>query len=115
MTERSFAANYSSRRSPSGSGTKLGPSHWFFHKVWEILRIHIGLPHDAAIEVAGTRTVIYDARWTHSECRPAWYRMNHAAQPTVRMRISDQRLVWQAVTRPPRRHRAPLHIRGRAS
>ena len=33
MTERTFAANYSSRRSPSGSGTKLGQNRHFFHKV----------------------------------------------------------------------------------
>ena len=56
----------------------------------------LGLEHDAAIEVAGTRSVIYDAHWTERSEQPLWYYMNHAAHPTVRMRIMGSRLLWVA-------------------
>lgn len=53
---------------------------------WETYHITHGLPHDAAIYVAGSPLVFYDATWLGGgETPPKWYRANHADAPTSNM------------------------------
>ena len=74
---------------------------------WDAYRTAAGLPHDAAIYVARSPLVFYDAGWVDAEDPPKWYMANHSTEAAnMRMGLLDpsmaprrQTLVWRT-TRP---------------
>ena len=70
--------------------------------IWRDYHRYAGLPHDAAIYVARSPLVFYDAAWTDPSTPPKWYRLNHSETPNLFMGLLDpskpprsQALVWR--------------------
>ena len=71
---------------------------------WTTHFVASGLPHDAAVYVARSPLVFYDAAWTDPSSPPKWYRLNHSSTPNAVPAILDrsrppreQVLVWRTV------------------
>ena len=71
---------------------------------WQAHFAVAGLPHDAAVYVARSPLVFYDAAWTDPSSPPKWYRLNHSSTPNVVPAILDpsrppreQVLVWRTI------------------
>ena len=70
--------------------------------IWRDYHRYAGFPHDAAIYVARSPLVFYDAAWTDPSSPPKWYRLNHSETPNLFMGLLDpskpprsQALVWR--------------------
>ena len=70
--------------------------------IWRDYHRYAGFPHDAAIYVARSPLVFYDAAWTDPSTPPKWYRLNHSETPNLFMGLLEpskpprsQALVWR--------------------
>ena len=77
---------------------------------WNEYHPAAGLPHDAAIYVARSPLVFFDAAWIEPERPPKWYRINHSSNPNLALGLLDpskppqeQSIVWRTTRRVDRR------------